>query len=207
MGRNYCVDRSKQRLTINAERCYQPATVIRGGFFIEGVNKMADLDYGTVEGFQAYWQARGKEIPGTWDNDTIKAALLVSSEWIDAAFLMQFGGLKVGNRDQVREWPRFDVQDIYGYSVPSDSIPRELSNAVYEAMFRQLTTPGIFFKDYTPGKYTSATVFGAVSVQYAVGDAYSFQTQMPVIAALLRPILSHTAQGSYSSLSGGTGRG
>lgn len=162
---------------------------------------MADDFYGTTGGLQAYCDARGLVLPGSIDPADIPKALLVASEWIDVSFISQFAGFKVGGRDQLREWPRIGVQDIYGYAVPSNAIPREVENATYEAAVRQLITPGVFFKDYTPGKYKSATVFGAVAVEYAVGDAYSFQTQMPQIAAILYPLLGGSG-GNYSGLSG-----
>lgn len=161
--------------------------------------------YGDKAGFQTYWTDRGREIPGTWDDDSIAAALLVASEWLDRAFINSFAGLKVGGRAQIREWPRSGVQDIYGYSVADDAPPLEVINATYEAAFRQLTTPGIFFEDYKPGKYRSAAIVGAVSVVYAIGDAYSFQTQMPAIGAILYPIIGYS-RGNFSALSGGTSR-
>lgn len=162
---------------------------------------MADEFYGAVATFKTYQEARGRDIPATATDPDIQAALLVSSEWIDAAFIGQFSGLKVGGRAQIREWPRSGVVDIYGYAVPSDAVPREVENATYEATLRQILTPGIFFKDYTPGKYRSVSISGAVSVVYATGSAYDFQTQMPAIAAILYPILFGNGA-SFSSLSG-----
>lgn len=150
---------------------------------------MADF-YGTPAAFKSYWAARGNASVASMDDTiVITPALLVASEWIDAAFLKQFGGLKINGRDQVREWPRSGVQDIYGYSV-GEAVPREIEAATYEAALRQITTPGIFFKDYTPGKYKSVTITGSLSVEYATGSAFDFQTQMPQIGAILAPILT-----------------
>lgn len=165
---------------------------------------MSDF-YGDAAGFTTYWGTRGKELPALWETPNIEAALLVASEWLDRAFINSFSGLKINGRDQVREWPRSGVQDIYGYAVPSDVPPREIVNATYEATFRQLETPGVFFADYKPGKYRNVSIVGAVSVVYAIGDAWSFQTQMPAIAAILFPILGRS-QGSFSALSGGVSR-
>lgn len=167
---------------------------------------MTDTFYGDQAGFTAYWAARGVELPGTADDDAIAAALLVASNWIDQSFISSFSGLKVGGRDQLLEWPRDGVNDIYGYYVSNDAPPREVINATYEAAYRQLITPGIFFKDYTPSKYKSVAIAGAVSVDYAIGDAYAFQTQMPAIAAILYPILGGSSNGAFSSLSGSVSR-
>ncbi len=167
---------------------------------------MAETFYGDAAGFTAYWAARGVELPGTADTATIEAALLVASNWLDQSFISSFQGLKVGGRDQLLEWPRDGVQDIYGYYVSASVPPREVVNATYEAGYRQLITPGIFFKDYTPSKYKSVSISQAIAVEYAIGDAYAFQTQMPQIAAILYPIIGAMTAGAMSSLSGGTTR-
>jgi hypothetical protein len=160
---------------------------------------MPDPVYGDAEGFAAYWQQRGVDV-SVFDTNAVDAALLVAAVWLDGAYLKRFGGWKTGNRDQVREWPRVGVQDVYGYAIPSDVPPRELINAAYEAAYRQLQTPGVFFKDYTPSKYKQAAVSGAVSVTYNDGSAYDFQTQFPAIDAALAPILSRAM--NVASLSG-----
>lgn len=164
---------------------------------------MTDPVYGNASDFETYWVARGQQAAiVAFDDTDVNAALLVASEYLDAAFRTQYMGLKVGGRDQVREWPRIGVQDNYGYSVPSTDIPREVLAATYQAAFRQLQTPGVFFKDYSPSKYRSVSVSGAVSVTYAIGDAYDFQTQMPALAAMLAPILTGAGTGSFSAASG-----
>lgn len=162
--------------------------------------------YGDATGFQAYWAARGDLTAAAMDDFDINAALIVASEWLDAAFRSQFGGSKVGMRDQERDWPRVGAVDIYGYSVADTAIPREVLSATYEAAFRQMTTPGVFFKDYTQSKYKSVAISGAVSVEYATGAAYDFQTQFPQIAAILAPILTGAGAGGFSSLSGAIAR-
>lgn len=167
---------------------------------------MADLFYGTAAGFVAYWEARGNTTLANIDEDQIGPALLIASEWLDAAFIENFEGLKVDGREQEREWPRTGVFDIYGYTVPSSAVPREIVQAVYEAAARQITTPGVFFKDYTPSKYKSVSVSGAISVEYATGSAYDFQTGFPAIAAKLHPIIGARGAQSVSSLSGASSR-
>lgn len=168
---------------------------------------MADPVYGDATGFKAYWTDRGRQAAIIAYSDIdIAAALLVASGYLDAAFRSQFAGLKHGGRSQIAEWPRDGVQDIYGYAVPNDVPPREVINATYEAALRHLQTPGIFFKDYNPSQYRSVSVSGAVSVQFAIGSAYDFQTQMPQLAALLTPILTGFGAGSFSPLSGMVGR-
>lgn len=165
---------------------------------------MSDF-YGTASGFKSYWTARGGDaLIITTADDEVNIALLIASEWIDAAFRDLFAGIKIGGRDQIRELPRSGMQDIHGYSVASDVVPREGENATYEAAYRQLKTPGIFYRDYTPSKYKNVAVTGAISVQYRYGDAFDFQTQMPGVAAAIAPILK--IRGSFSNLSGNSSR-
>lgn len=131
---------------------------------------MATDFYGTVNGYKAYTTERNITRPSDDDN-IIQAALIVASEWLDAIYRSSFPGLKVGQRDQQREWPRTGAQDVYGYSIPSDSVPREIEYATYEASLREMTTPGCLSRDYTPPRYKQASVTGAVSVTYSSFDS------------------------------------
>lgn len=162
--------------------------------------------YGSIEGFTAYHTARDNDIPATVDDDDIKAALLVASEWIDARYMASFAGRKTGGRDQVREWPRDGVADVYGYAIASDAIPREIENAAYESALIQLVTPGSLSVNFTPGKFKRVSVDGAVSVEYAsYGSSEEVQTQFTIIDGILFPILTGASSG-FSSYSGASAR-
>lgn len=165
-----------------------------------------DTHYGTGDGFRAYWTARGDTVNGVAVDAAVIPALVVASNWIDGAYFGEFGGLKVGQRAQLLEWPRSGVQDTYGYYIDSAVVPREVENATYEAALRQLQTPGVFFKDYTQSKYKAASVTGAVSVQYRDGNAMDFQTQLPIVAAILHPLLTGIGAGGFSRMSGDVSR-
>lgn len=161
---------------------------------------MADF-YGTVDGLKSYLNARQIDV-SAFDDDDISAALLVASEWIDAVYGSQFSGTKVGQRDQVREQPRNAQIDVYGYSVSSDSVPREVENATYQAAYRQLNSPGSLTLDYTPGKYKSVAIDGAINVQYATfNSAADIQTQFTIIDQIIAPLLTGD-NGNFSNLSG-----
>lgn len=158
--------------------------------------------YGTATGFRSYHTARGRNVAAFDDDAEINAGLLVSSEWLDAKYLASFPGTKVGERAQVREWPRYNAFDIYGYVVGSGAVPVEIDNATYEATFRHLTSPGVLAVDWTPGKYKRASVDGAVSVEFAMfANAAEIQTQFVVIDQILRPILTAVG-GDHAALSG-----
>lgn len=150
---------------------------------------MATSFYGSVNGFNAYCIERGIT-PANDDNSVIQSGLIIASEWLDAIYRSSFPGLKVGQRSQEREWPRTGAQDIYGYSVASDAVPREIEYATYEATLRQIATPGCLSIDYTPPKYKQASVSGAVSVTYSSFDnVRDAQIKFQKIDEHLAPIL------------------
>lgn len=167
---------------------------------------MADF-YGTATGYRAYWTARGRVVDPTLDDDDIQAALLVASDWLDNRYRPIWGNgwtFKVGQRDQVREWPRSGYVDYQGYGVDSTTVPIEVQNATYEAAYRELASAGSLTKDYTASKYKSASVDGAVSVTYNTDIiAADVQLQMPEIDAILYPLnASAYANGNLSGKSG-----
>ena len=139
--------------------------------------------YGTHAGYDAYCTARNHD-HGPHNEAAVLAALLVASEWLDARYRGSFPGLKVGQREQVREWPRTGAMDYYGYAISSEVVPVEIEYATYEAAHREITQAGSLSVDYTPSKYKR------VSVEYNDFDnAREAQTQYNVIDQILQPIL------------------
>lgn len=168
------------------------------------------MTYGTKEGFAEYHEARGREIPGTWDDDLINAALLSASEWIDSVYGPSFIGYKTAGYEQVREWPRTAATVISStpyYTFATDAVPERVENAAYEAAWRQAETPGSLMVDYTPGKYKSVTIEGALSVDYRQFDHSSeIQLQIGAVDTLLWPLLNEVSGAKSSGFSGGSYR-
>lgn len=170
------------------------------------------MTYGTVAAFVDYHEARGREIPGTWDDTVIGAALLAASEWIDAVYGPSFVGRKTDGFLQTREWPRVSavVKDTgyWGeyYIFPDTTIPDRVINATYEAAWREATTPQSLQVDYTPGKYKSVTIEGALSVDYRDVSAPDLMIQISKVDHWLWPLLDASSSASFSSLSGGSCR-
>lgn len=160
-------------------------------------------NYGTIGGFRAYHDDRGN--PNlTIDDEDVQSSLLVGSEWLDAVYRSGFPGLKVGQRAQVREWPRVGGTDIYGYAIDASIVPVEIEKATYEAAMRQALTPGSLSKDWTPSKYKRVSVDGAVSVDYvSFANANDIQTRFAIIDQILAPILTgYGGTGTASALTG-----
>jgi hypothetical protein len=161
----------------------------------------------TIDGFDDYFEARGVERPATMTDEIVTAALLVATEWIDSVYGPSFIGYKTGGFRQSREWPRtMAVVDTFPYfAFPTDEIPDQLINAVYEAAWRHASTPGSLLADYTPAKYKSVSIDGAVSVEYAAfNSASEIQKSFPRIDQLLSDLLDSGK--SVSSYSGATSR-
>jgi hypothetical protein len=180
------------------------------------------MNYGDAAGFEAYFTDRNKDIPGTWDTAGINAALLVASEWIDGSYGSSFVGQKTGGFLQEREWPRtsatvvekesrFGIKPSLGfvayYTFGVNEIPERVVNATYEAAYRQLTSSGSLEVDYTPGKYKSVSIEGALDVEYRQISSYTeVQLQIGAVDRLLWPLLDSSMGGGMSNLSGGSSR-
>ena len=168
---------------------------------------MATYTGATIEGFEAYFDARGVERPATMTDPIVTASLLVASEWIDSVYGPSFIGYKTGGFTQDREWPRtLAVVNTFPYfAFPTDEIPSQIIDAVYEAAWRHATTPGSLLADYTPAKYKSVSIEGAVSVEYAAfNSASEIQKSFPRIDQLLSDLLDNGK--SVSSYSGAASR-
>jgi hypothetical protein len=167
-------------------------------FHLKG-NEMSS--YGTIDNFLAYHELRGNEVPAAAiaNDDLIASSLIVGSEWFDRTYLAQFDGYKTGGRDQEREFPRVGQADYYGYAIASDAIPREVEQAVYEATLIHLNTPGVLAVDYTPSKYKSVAVSGAVSVQYSeFNSSFDVQTKFSKIEQIVSQLFRKTVSNAHS---------
>jgi hypothetical protein len=163
------------------------------------MSKYADA---TATGFSDYHEARGREVPGTWDETKINASLLIASEWLDMTFGKTFVGEKTAGFLQEREWPRVNAvtrDPRYSYAVPTDIIPTQIIQAVYEAAYRDAQTPGILLVDYTPDKFKRVSVDGAVAVEYRQFTfASEKQTSIPIIERLISDFLYDDNGSAYS---------
>lgn len=152
-------------------------------------------NYGDAAGFIDYHEKRGRVIPASWkanSNAVIEQALIVASEWVDRKFANLFIGYKSGGYQQAREWPRkaaYSTNTIPNYVFGDAEIPAEMSSATYEVAFRQATKPGVLSLDYTPNKYKTVRVDGAVSIEYAnINTVSEIQMQIADLDAILAPL-------------------
>lgn len=163
--------------------------------------------YGNADGFKEYLGARGKSLNCAWNDDLINSALLVASEWLDTLYEDSWIGYKTNGYTQERSWPRKSatVKTMYGwYTFPDNEIPEKVVHATYEAAFRHLTDSNVLQPDFTPSKYKSVSVSGAISVVFSdmITSAADVQTQFPVIQGLMADLIDDTDGKDLSPLTG-----
>lgn len=163
--------------------------------------------YGSAIAFETYHTTRGRTTPLEWDAAYIESALLVASEWLDGKYGDRFYGHPTDGYTQTRQWPR---EAAYTNSTPSytflpDEIPTEVVEAVYEVAWREANEPGCLSVDFTPSKYNSVRIDGAMYVQYNNSlDAQDVQKQIEPVERMLKILFDPK---KYSStLSGGSVR-
>lgn len=163
--------------------------------------------YGSAAAFETYHEARGRTIPGTWDTDHIEAALLVASEWLDDKYGERFYGFPTGGYTQERQWPRTlaytNTYPVYVFA--TDEIPDEVVEAAYEVAWREANEPGCLSVDFTPSKYSSVSIDGALYVKFDNSiEAQDVQKQIEPVERIMRVLFDPD---KYSSkLSGGSDR-
>lgn len=159
---------------------------------------------GNATDFKTYHDERQNVYDADDDNE-IEKWLLVASEWMDATYREYLTGVKVGEREQEREQPRSGQTDAFGYSIASDTVPREWINATYEIALKHGNTPGILNSDYTPGKYDSVSIDGAVSVKFTkFRSVADIQTKFSKVGQIMSTLVS--GRSKSGSLSGGSSR-
>lgn len=164
--------------------------------------------YGTHTEGLAYMTARGRAAEWPADETTANAKLLFVSEYIDRRYRSGFPGLKIGQRAQIREWPRSGAYDVYGHAIELDEIPREIEWAAYELVAIVEATPEALYTNVVMGEnIRQVSVDGAVSVTYAgASGVFDMQLSIPVVDAILAAILTGNDTANTSSLSGRTVR-
>lgn len=162
--------------------------------------------YGNANGFREYFRTRGKSLSEIWTDEKIESALLVASEWLDGQFEASWIGYKTEGYKQERSWPRTAavVASFPYHLYDKNEIPEQVIKATYEAAYREGTSNGCLQTDFTPSKYKSVSVSGAVAVEYndlvlSAGDA---QLEIPIIQNLMKPLIDPQKSGDLSVLSG-----
>ena len=158
--------------------------------------------YGTTAGFKVYHNERGNVATIADLTDTeIDSSILVASEWIDNTYRNLWPGEKLGQRKQIRDWPRSSAFDVNKDPIDYDTVPIEIERATYEAALKNAVSPGSLSVDFTPSRYQIVSVEDAIFVQYRTfTQAADIQTRFTIIDNILSVLLS--GGNSLSPLSG-----
>lgn len=151
--------------------------------------------YGTVEGADAYHEARGNE---AWTSvasspeDEKTAALIRATAFVDGRYLSRFPGVRTEGRSQDLQWPRIGsdgapVTDAEGNEIADDEVPAEIISAVYEAALREIESPGSLMPDLDRGGKIKSLTAGSVAITYM--DGATAETVFTAIDAILAPLL------------------
>lgn len=148
--------------------------------------------------------ARGNSTWGAADTDDQEAAIRVASSYLMNSF--RWCGWPVNGREQAMPFPRTGLTDTYGYSVDSDSVPREIVAACAELAEAERASPGTLNPTYTASERVKSETFGSVSFTYDLSrtDADSIRPVLLEVRDLIGPFLD---AGSGNRLSGGVVRG
>ena len=148
---------------------------VEDGSVVSGANS-----YGSVADCDTYHAALGNT---TWTGTAAakEQALLRAMAWIETQ-------LWKGNKteyDNPLAWPRDNVSDEDGYTVPDDEVPARVVNCLYEAALIELLSAGALRPALERGgMVTSFSLDGVFSESYSTGAPAG--TSYSVLTGLLR---------------------
>jgi len=110
--------------------------------------------------------------------DTREAAIRRATAYLSSAF--NWKGYRTSGRSQSLAWPRADVEDREGNTVPSDEIPVEIIQACCHIAAAEVVTPGIMAPAVDLTARVKSERVGPLAVEYA---------SVPNQAEMARPVL------------------
>ncbi|MBX5238628.1 DnaT-like ssDNA-binding protein [Rhizobium sp. NLR22b] len=104
--------------------------------------------YASLAEFKAYADAIGFTYTSVYTDDVIEIAMRKATQYLDRAYRGKWKGFR-SDRDQALAWPRMSTQNLPvnyltpsfttgvidedGYEIPSNTIPKQVKEAEYEA--------------------------------------------------------------------------
>jgi len=149
------------------------ALIVEDGSLVADANS-----YVSAADFVSWADARGVSYPSYPE---IEQKILRAMDYIES---LAFLGEK-HEETQALQWPR-DYVYIDGYSVESDEIPKELKNAVYEAIKLEIDGDS---KLTASERETVSETIGDISVTYKSNS--SMKRQTPAMARSLRKLIAN----------------
>jgi hypothetical protein len=149
---------------------------VEDGTGVSGANS-----YLSAADFEAYADARLYSFGA--DADAIASALIRATAWIDATYRSRWPGVRTYGAMQSLLWPRkagsivngsyvpdrwmTTVTDAEGVSIATTEIPQLLKDALAEAAYRELNSPGSLSPDLERGGAIQSLQAGSVEIVYS----------------------------------------
>lgn len=126
------------------------------------------MPYGTDEGFDAWLEGQGLELPA--GAPAVSVLRQIGSSYVDAAYESRLQcSRRTGGFNQELAWPRIG-HAINGEAVPDDLIPMQWVNASYRAAYLEAIQPGWATGSADPNRVVKRErVEGAVDIEYFGG--------------------------------------
>ncbi len=168
-----------------------PVTVtVENGSVVTGANS-----YLSVADWKLYAAQRGWDY-SAYSNDLIGSALIRATSWLDATYRARWPGVRASGREQSLAWPRSSAYDIDEEVIADDEIPLEVVDALAEAAWRELASPGSLSPDLDRGGDIRRIKAGSVELEYS-GTA-SALTTYTVIDRILLGLLSTPSSSGFT---------
>lgn len=136
--------------------------------------------YVDLDEFRAYCGKVGYDLADKTDPE-IEQALRRGTTWLDGTYGQRYIG-EPATVEQALEWPRKNAVRR-GSELPSDIVPQKVKNALCEAAWRELITPGSLSPDYVPAEAIKQEQVGDLSVTYQDTDG-RIDDVLPVISVV-----------------------
>jgi len=164
---------------------------VEDGTGVSGANS-----YLSTADFEAYADARLYSYGA--NQDAIASALIRATAWIDATYRSRWPGVRTFGAMQSLLWPRkagsnvngsfvpdrwtTTVTDAEGIPIATNEIPKVLKDALAEAAYRELNSPGSLAPDLERGGAIQSLQAGSVEIVYSsVAPAGTTFTQIDAI--------------------------
>jgi hypothetical protein len=114
--------------------------------------------------FTDWAAAQGYDLTGYDPTTKIDPAIRRGSNFLNLNFTWK--GTKVNGRLQPQAWPRDDVTDAAGETVPNDTIPTEIEQAAAMAAYQELKLPGSLSPVVAGGPQVKRTKVGPLEKEF-----------------------------------------
>lgn len=154
--------------------------------------------YVDLDEFKVYCGKVGYDLEGKTDTD-LERSLRRGTTWLDGTYGQRFIG-EPATVEQALEWPRKNAV-WRGALLPSTMIPQRIKNALCEAAWRELTTPGSLSPDFVPAEAIKQEQVGDLSVTYqdTNGGASDVLPVLSIVDGILAGFIRGKGAGVFGS--------